>query len=84
MASGGSGPPGDAPEGFGDDGVAHLGGAAFAFDEGDGDFVDAEAAAPGLPGEVDLEAVALGGDTVQVAVAEDVGAVGAEAGGGVA
>src|SRR5450432_20079 len=74
-------PDGHPPQGLGDDGVAHLGLAADPLDERDRDLDHPEAVAPGAPGQVDLEAVALGEHLLDLDALEDLPAIGPKAAG---
>src|SRR6185436_8328289 len=70
MSGGGEAELPDQPEGFGDDGAAHLALADAAVGEGDGDLDDGVAAAEGAKGQLDLEGVAGRADGGEVEVLE--------------
>ena len=53
-------------ERFADDVAGHFGGALIAVGEDDGDLDDAQALAPDLVRQLDLEAVTVGADLVEV------------------
>ena len=64
-------------------GSAHLGDAEFALGEGDRHLDDDEPVVQGAPGQIDLEAVALGVHAVEIDRLEHFAAIGAVAGGDV-
>ena len=74
----------DHEDGFVDYLARDLGGALEAVGEDDGDFDDAHALAPEFVGELDLEAVAVGADVIEVDGFQGVTAEAFEAAGGIA
>jgi len=66
--------PPDHEEGLTDDAAGHLGGALETVGEDDRHFGDAEPLAPDLVGQLDLEAVAIGTNGLEVELGEGLAA----------